>query len=409
MSLRKAGIFVSDKRHFDYFNNLLRQMQNDGVPFELILNDTLSFYYGEERYPRSYTEEMARTADEKGYPWKYATEAAGDKEKYKVLVSTITYTYKIPFGKVKRKALAKRWIYGLLWKLTRSKAFKKRLNRPYRSSVYLEDALGEYTICFPRGMDLDDAYPPKKIDRVADHYFCHGKLDKGLVERNTEKPATIIGYPRYDNLKNFTEKPSPGLVREFGLDREKPVISWLPTNFEIDGSYDSNIYEWIELLQPLTGDYNIIVRPHPKRVEAGAGKLVETLQNGGFKVDRVIDRDMSELYASSDFVLCDYGGTIFSAVYTDCNLLLLNHSGHQETAELRSTSVDIKVREKLINLDQNGKDNSSENLARILGDKELWRSEKEKRTEVRDTYFGGVEAGEGSELASQKLKHLLNT
>ena len=48
---------------------------------------------------------------------------------------------------------------------------------------------------------------------------------------------------------------------------------------------------------------------------------------------------MSDLYLISDYVFCDYGGSIFSSVYLNKNILLMNNKNFSDEKSLHQSSV----------------------------------------------------------------------
>jgi len=401
----KPGFYIADKRHFDYFNNLFQYLKKQKLPFELVINDTLHFKYGKGVYSENYVLEMEKTAQDRTLPYKLLSVV---DSKYDIIVSTVTYQYRVPFGKLHYKRYFFVKIISFFSKLLKSKSLAKYAKKQIRHDDYPEKILSDFVVSYPRGLDVNENYPPSKIDELIDVYFCHGNLDKTIIGKNSNKPTFVIGYPRYDNIIQYRNGISDRIISEFDLDPDKKLISWVPTNVNSrNGEEDYNITEWSEHIRPLLNHYNIILRPHPKRIHQNIDQLLHTLKEAGFKIDTRTDRDMSELYGSSEFVFCDYGGTIFSAIYTDCNLLLLNLSFHEEIAEARKSSVDIIVRNHIKNINS-GHPNGEEkiNLLSILEDRSYWNEQKDIRKKIREDYFGGVEAGKCSEITVNTLLEL---
>ena len=70
-----------------------------------------------------------------------------------------------------------------------------------------------------------------------------------------------------------------------------------------------------------------------------------------FFVDDKSDRKIGDLFKVADLVFCDYGGTLFSSIYLEKPLLLLNMDNNtQFIKELKiNLSLDLKLRNDLIN------------------------------------------------------------
>jgi CDP-glycerol glycerophosphotransferase (TagB/SpsB family) len=250
-------------------------------------------------------------------------------------------------------------------------------------------------------------HPNPQLRGLVDQYFCHGPIDGGLIEEQTGKKATMIGYPRYDTLKTLQETYSSELSLEFSLNPAKKIISWIPTYVNRNGNPDYNIDVWLPYLESLLTEYEILVRPHPKRIEMGAEKLIQRLEAVGFKVDVLAERDMNQLYSVSDFILCDYGGVVFSSIYTDSNLLMLNHPDHQSELESHRSLFVYKIREQLLNIDVEKLKTGQLNLSHLLSNEEIWTENKKLRDRLLAECFGGIKVGQGSYIAALKLKEFL--
>ena len=72
-------------------------------------------------------------------------------------------------------------------------------------------------------------------------------------------------------------------------------------------------------------------------------------------MDTNLNRDLGNILNASDLIICDYGGTIFGSLYLSKPILLLNSSEKFKFVNnlINSESLDIKLREQLINLNQN--------------------------------------------------------
>ena len=92
---------------------------------------------------------------------------------------------------------------------------------------------------------------------------------------------------------------------------------------------------------------------------------------------------MNVLYSFADYVICDYGGTAFSALYLDKNLILLNVDG-SETWYTSKNSSDMELR-KLLSPVISVED--SDNLAKIINDKNLWDTQIKQRATAFKKFF----------------------
>lgn len=414
MPLRKIGFFVSDKRHFDYFKNVFDAMYKSEVPFDMIINDTRN--EANASISDEYNRSMLEIAQQMGFPFRLLSEVVLQPMKYPYVVTTYSFKYTIRTEVPKVPERIIRFIVKAIIKLSaliRLQTIQRRIydllsdyEKQFRVSP--ERSIAEKVILFPKGLDLKmNKYPDPAIISEVDEYFCHGHIDADLIRLKTGKMATIIGYPRYDTLNSHREKLINDLTQEFQLDRSKKLISWIPTYVPREGNPDFNIDNWLPFIQPLLDDYEIIVRPHPKRIERNANELLDRFKKLGFHIDILAERDMNQLYAASDFIFCDYGGVVFSSIYTDSNLLMLNHANHEEEHDLQKHLLVYQVREKLLNINIMEVEKNPGSIKNLLHNSSVWDEQYKQRSELRKDCFGGIEAGKGSILAAAKLRELL--
>ena len=156
-----------------------------------------------------------------------------------------------------------------------------------------------------------------------------------------------MGYLRYENIQT-KKKIYQKIFKEFKLNKNKKIIFWTPTH--IDGNEEAdNINLWINKINALTKNYNIIIRPHPKTLMTRPN-FVNKLNKLNYFVDKEQNRKIGELFKISDFVISDYGGTLFSAIYLDKPILALNLKNDSEFVKgLKDNfSLDLIIRKKLI-------------------------------------------------------------
>ncbi|TVQ64920.1 MAG: hypothetical protein EA360_11250 [Balneolaceae bacterium] len=408
--LPNIAFYISDKRHFDYFRNLLLALCEMGNEPVLILNDTRGLYGG-KALPVGYVDEMKELAGESGFTYVISSESLRKKERFKLIVSTFAYYYKIPFGAVRLKSLLFYYLSTAILKIPLLKAvlhrftgIQKRITAsaaqitPGRNWVWPEQMHANQSVFFPKGLDISEQSPDKAIRELPDLFFCHGPYDQAIIQKNTGKPVIPIGYPRYDGLSRNREEERSRIVEEFGLNPEQPLVTWLPTF----AKHGRNISEWLEQFRKLSDTVNVILRPHPKLMDEQSRDFYSHLETSGAVLDHVAQRNMTDLYGASDFVCCDYGGTIFSALYTKTPLLLLDLSDHKTIAVTRNRSSDIRVRETLFHLTAEEAEERG-GLQTLLNDQVFWEAQKVVQKNVRDLYFGKISIGESSHVAAKQL------
>lgn len=414
-TLKKIAFFVVDKRHFDYYGNVLDELKRQNIPFELVINDMLSGV--KASVSGSYDHEMVDVALKSGYPFTTLSKAIESVTRFDVVVTTFTFKFKYRKNKSTFGEKLIRIGYRAMQKVLRmtrssllSESLVSWLNDFEASKLHLpETIIGEKIVQFPKGMDIHlGKFPDKETRPIIHHYLCHGRFDSNIIAKKTTTPYSIIGYPRYDGLSDPELAKAKELRAEFGIDAHKKIVTWLPTYVPRQGNPDFNIDHWAPFVAKLVGEFAVIVRPHPKRVEKDRELLYNKLSAYGFYVDLVAERDMSEMYAGSEYTICDYGGVVFSSVYTDKNILLLNHPIHEDSKDWKETINVYKIRETLhaINFDQAISDSMI--LKNEIENESRWNEQKIIRQAIRDEYFGGVKSGEGSKAAAQVLKEILS-
>lgn len=86
--------------------------------------------------------------------------------------------------------------------------------------------------------------------------------------------------------------------------------------------------------------YNVIVKTHPLSASAEPDAL-KVLRQYPFTSVITHVYDNLTLFRCADFVVCDYGGTPFGALYLDKNLLLLNVQNAADDALTGDNSPDV--------------------------------------------------------------------
>lgn len=403
---------MSDKRHIDYFGTVLEFLDRAGVPFCLLINDLKDDLAAvKEQFVR----DIEDYSKKKGYVCRTASDSMEKRLKFPLMVSVFEHLIRVPYGRVKKKTLLKKGVASLIYPLMKLRVsdllfprkLKERIsgysqmgNESFYQIEVAEKALSKKSVFFPKGLDLYPSYPREEMRNLPDYFFCHGNLDEKLILQNTGNSAVHIGYPRYDNFDQFAEGKSL-IFKEFGMNPDQKLVTWLPTYFP-DGS---NIDQWKEEFAVLSAKVNVLIRPHPKQIQRSKQDLVSELKQLGLFVDFREERVMTELYAASDLVCCDYGGTIFSAIYTRARLLLLDTLEHDEIKARRPYSADICIRETLFHLNSE-KAKQTGGIAEFLNDPDLEKQQEEGQNLIRKEYFGSVEIGEGTQLCAEALCRL---
>ena len=250
---------------------------------------------------------------------------------------------------------------------------------------YPEKNIGLNIVKFPDGMDLKTKnYPYPEYKNIFDSFLTLGKFETNMIRKKFHKKKCFeMGYLRYENLsnKNIIYKK---ICKEFDLNKKKKIIFWTPTHIDGDEEFD-NLNLWMNRIRILKKNYNIIIRPHPKSLLI-MPSIERKLKKLNYFVDKDQNRKIGELYKISDFVISDFGGTIFSAIYFNKPVLILNLNIDSKFVKnlKENLSLDLLIRKKLIILNP---DISSIKLKNIP--KEIM-SQKYKKiiTQLKEKYFG---------------------
>jgi hypothetical protein len=209
-----------------------------------------------------------------------------------------------------------------------------------------------------------------------DLILCFGPWQAERLKQCCDAVTFQMGYPRYDE---YFRDPSliglapPGLT----LDPAKKTVLWLPTWMDL-----SSISRYADAMAALCNDYNVIVKTHPLSVEAEP-EVLAILERYDFTAVIVTVYDNLNLFRCADYVVADYGGTAFGALYLDKNLLLLNVPGAEKDAHTGDDSPDILLREEIINVDEQDR----WSLPALLADETLWATQAKVRQGLRHKYF----------------------
>ena len=370
-SAPKIGFFINEEYIFDHYHNVMMELDNDR--FDVILANK----FKGDNYKKLIDRLISNS-------WNVVF--LSDilyVIKYKILVSHLYLGGNtIDSGSVISR------IVGAFFKIA-NKLIEKNGSIRFKEypTQYFQNILGSYNIRFMYGADAG-GQKFGEYNNLFDEFFCHGPRDSAIVREMFNKTVFEMGYPRYDCY--FIKKDDAALkirlIDEYLCDKNKKTILWICTVSE----YFSTIETYAYAIQKLTTKYNIILRPHPLEIDPQYSRYNNPYQ------------DMSELYLIADYVFCDYGGTIFSALYVDKNILLMNHKDvHMDHGVYGSTSMEVRKFLPSIN------ETDADRIDKYLSDPEFWSKAKQKRKEARINYFGSSK-GNSSKLVANELIGILN-
>jgi len=260
--------------------------------------------------------------------------------------------------------------------------------------------VGKKQIRFMYGADISPGWSLQSWNQMYDLFLCHGPNDAAILGQQFRGKTVIMGYPRYDGYFD-PDLDTSAAVEEFGIDPEKKTILWMPTTGAKKGESGkiSSIPHFAETVARLMVTYNVIVRPHPISFRNDP-EFIKLLEKLNYQIDRDATRDMNRLFKIADYVLCDYGGSAFGAIYLDKNLVLL------ETPAARSAicaedSSNLELHEHFPVLTVENADS----LEGLLADPSVWQEQKNRRKQLFDKYFAD-NRGESARCAAEILSNL---
>jgi hypothetical protein len=254
----------------------------------------------------------------------------------------------------------------------------------------LVQILGEYNIRFMYALGKA-RHNFADWNRLDNMIMCFGPYQ---VEKLAFCESTVklqMGYPRYDEYFS-TDHDNGKILTRYGCNPDLQTIGWLPTWREL-----CSIDLYAEQMSLLTSAYNVIVKPHPLSVQTEHARI-ERLQQ--LPCTRVITEhvDNLELFGIADFVVCDYGGPAFGALYLDKKVFLLNVPGAEDDALTGGDSADISLRQSLPNLDTF----TIPKIWGLLEDEETWGQQQLISRQLRNYYFAPYQ-GFSASVAAQAL------
>lgn len=344
----KIGIIIPEERQIDYYLNFLRMFDTDNIT--VIVNDA----------DKEVGVSIYNNLNLKKYKREYLSSVLNQNKKFEFIIST--GNFRVPIKASIWKNFL--WTFDQYFKYLYSKSFglfiqstglsaffEKFFNRPFDGggknrklqsvrAEFIERKIGRKIILFPRGMDINsETHPSNEFLKRFDIFLCHGQKDYELVRNKTNAPAFIIGYPRYE--KNDEHAVKASLVEEFNLDNNKLTILWMPSRLDWENPNYRNIEDWLPSFNSLQDSFQLIIRPHPHLV-ANSPELISRLVENKFIVDSLKSRNLYSLYSASDLVIADYGGSIFSGIYMNKPVILLNSANHNLISS--SNELDISLR-----------------------------------------------------------------
>ncbi|MEM6409161.1 MAG: CDP-glycerol glycerophosphotransferase family protein [Pseudomonadota bacterium] len=212
-------------------------------------------------------------------------------------------------------------------------------------------------------------------NRFYDGILCFGPHHAQAYSEKFGLNTIEIGYPRFDRYFNAPADRTE-LCARYNCDPDKKTIVWLPTWKAL-----SSVDHFNDEISALTESYNVVTKVHPL-MPADEPQRVARLRNIGLNSLIEDTSDNVPLYQLADYMLFDYGGPAFGAIYTDKKFVLLNVPNAADDELSGADSPDVLLRQSLINVDA-----GTGSLTTYLRDGPHWDAHMTEIERLRKTYF----------------------
>jgi len=213
-------------------------------------------------------------------------------------------------------------------------------------------------------------------NRLYEAILCFGPHQKEALAAVTDSLLIEMGYPRFDRFFHGDFQREP-LLQAYGCDPSRRTLVWLPTWSDL-----ASIARYQDVMSSLTGSFNIVVKLHPF-MRHKSPQEVEELRRRRFTaiIDEPIDN--VALYVLADWIVADYGGPMFGALYTDRRLLLLDLPDVGSHELLGENSPDLMLRKVVPSLAEP----DPARLMALLLDEALWQRQRDVAAALRKELF----------------------
>lgn len=388
--IKKFGFLVHEPSLYDHWIGIWNQLSPE--EFDIIITGQFwQFLRDDNQEIAAKAATFVKLIKSSGIHIAFVNELEKQKHKYAFVISNHllggnSMKARIPIQKLTKKII--------------NKACKLcALTPPFKIDPHLQYMAlrcGINPIRIMYGADIGDSWSLASWNEQYKYILCHGPNDEKAVRSRFSAKTFQIGYPRYDSYFNKpVEQKNNPLVKEFSLLPEKQTVIWLPTL----GDDVCSIPYYSEPIAKLRENFNVIVRPHPLALREDLGNI-KVLEQHDFIIDRDDLRNMNHLYALADFVFCDYGGTSFSALYLDKNIILLNvPSAHSHSSNINSSNMELREL-----LDPVIDPEDAKNLEKLIENKDLWNQQDQQRKIASQRYFAPYQGNSAAQVCNTLRK-----
>lgn len=370
---KKICFFLNWAREIDKYENIFKELPKKDVFFVINdLNKNFSNHIKER-------EKIISIIKKREFNFSLLSSVLG-KKKYSIVISTGDLAISIRSFKGIIKFLYARSFGALIemlnLKILIKKKFKKDITAGGKiSSIYtekfVEKEISKKAIKFPNGLERNLKYfPNDKWLNIFDVYFTSSTIESNLIETKFKnKKIFFISYFRFeDDQKNNLDN----LRESFFISPQKKTIICCPTSYLMSRQKKRNIISYLDYLNTLNENFNVIIRPHPK-LEITKKEFYDLIINSGLKIDLEADRKIKDLLLISDLVIADFGNIILESIYLEKKVMIYKWQEEEDFKILfeKYNGLDNQVRDNLkfkISEEKYQKEDESEFITKIIND-----------------------------------------
>ncbi len=346
---KKICFFLNWAREIDMYENIFKQFSKKDFIF--VINDLNKNFLNhiKER------EKIIDIIKEREFNFSLLSSVLG-KKKYNVVISTGDLAISILSLKGIIKFLYGRSFGALIEIMNLKTLLKKKFEKDITaggkvasifSEKFVEKEISKQTVKFPNGLERNLKYfPNDKWLNIFDVYLTSSEIETNLIKKKfKDKKIYFISYPRFkDDRKNNFDN----LREDFSISPSKKIILCCPTSLLMSMQKKRSMISYLDYLNTLNENFNVIVRPHPK-LEIMKKEYFDLIINSGLKIDLEPNRKIKNLLLISDLIIADFGNIILESIYLGKKVLICKWQEEEDYKILyeKYNGLDNRVRDNL--------------------------------------------------------------
>jgi CDP-glycerol glycerophosphotransferase (TagB/SpsB family) len=220
----------------------------------------------------------------------------------------------------------------------------------------------------------------KDQNKMTDYIVCVNDYQRKCFEKNGIKARLfVLGSPRFEQYaNNGKETLNVELLEKINKYPKNKIVLWLPTHTNA-----SSVFYFTNFISSIQNEYTIILKPHPYlygEIKNFNDYIYSKMPN----ITILNSVNNVDILPFADFVICDYGGSVFTAIRADRNVIFFNAT--RDILAKTSFGLDIpeiSLRDKIVNFNCDQQDQ----FISTLHDPTIWEKQKVVRQEIRNEYF----------------------